>query len=139
MTLTAASPLGEAVYTLLQDATLQTALGGRLYDAVPADTVRPCALYEVLNERDIRGFGAGGLPEVDLRTHVWSDIGSMSEAQSLNRQIVALLKDAAVTVTGYAQAGRIVYRESVTLPSEILNGMAVHEVVSIFTVWVEEV
>jgi len=136
--LTAANPVGEAVFGVLQDATLQTALGGRLYDSIPEDAPRPVVLYEITNERDVRGFGTGGLPECELRTHVYSDLGSLSEAQSLNQQIVALLKDAQIVVTGYTQCGTIVYRETMALPEEIMNGIMVHEVVSTFTIWVEQ-
>ncbi len=136
--LTAASPVSEAIFALLQDSTLQTAVGGRVYDDLPEDVPRPCVLYEVLTETDIRGLGTGGLPEIDLRTHVFSDIGSLSEAQALNKQIVALLKDAAITVTGYAQCGLIVYHETVLLRDQELNGVKVHELVSTFTIWVEQ-
>lgn len=137
--LTAAAPLGEAINGLFQDTTLQIALGGRIGDSLPEDAPRPCALFVVASERDIRGFGTGGLPEVDLRTYVFSDIGSMSEAQSINQQIVALLKDATITVTGYAQCGTIVYRETTTFDDSLLNGVKVHEVVSTFTIWCEQV
>lgn len=136
--LTAASPVAEAIFGLLQDATLQAAIGGRLFDDIPEDTPRPCVLVEILNETDVRGFGTGGLPELDVRTHVFSDVGSMSEAQAINQQIVALLKDAAIGITGYTQCGLIVYRETVTLRDEELAGTKVHEVVSIFTVWCEQ-
>lgn len=135
--LTAANPVGEAIFGLLQDATLQASVDGRVYDSIPQDTIRPCILYEVLGETDRRGMGTGGLPELDLRTHVFSDVGSLSEAHSLNQSIVALLKDAAITVTGYTQAGLVTYRETVTLRDQELFGAKVHEVVSLFTVWVE--
>ena len=136
--LTAASPVSEAIFGLLNDATLQTDVGGRIFDDIPQDTIRPCVLYEILTETDIHGFGTGGLPELDLRTHVFSDVGSLSEAQSINKSIVALLKDAAITVTGYTQCGLIFYRETVTLRSEELFGQKVHEIVSLFTVFVEQ-
>lgn len=136
--LTAASPVLQAVFGVLQDATLQAAIGGRLFDDIPEDTPRPCMLMEILDERDLRGFGMGTLPELDLRTHAYSDSGSMMQAQDINRQAVALLKDAALTVTGFSQAGRVTYRRSVTVKDEVLHGVKVHEIVSLFTVWVEQ-
>lgn len=136
--LTAANPVVEALYGLLQDATLQAAIGGRLFDDIPEDTPRPNVLVEILSETDIRGFGTGGLPELDVRTHVFSELGSLSEAQAINQQIVALLKDATIAITGYVQCGTVVYRETVTLRDQELNGLKVHEVVSLFTIWAEQ-
>ena len=138
--LTATMPVLEAVFAVLQDATLQAAIGGRLYDDIPQNTPRPVVLIEIMSEVDKRGLGTGGLPELDVRTHVFSDQGSMSEAHGINLQIVALLKDAGLvlTDTGYSHAGRIVYRETITLRDELLHDVKVHEVVSIFTIWVEQ-
>lgn len=136
--LTAANPVGEAVFAQLQDATLQAAIGGRLYDDIPRDTQRPCVLYEIFSERENRGLGTGGFPEVEIRTHVFSEVGSMAEAQAINLQIVALLKDALLSVTGYQQAGKVVYRESVPLRDQELHGVKVHEIVSRFTGWWEQ-
>jgi Fe-S oxidoreductase len=94
-------------------------------------------LYEIAGERDVRGLGTGNLPEVDLRVHTFSDEGSMAEAQEINRQIVTLLKDAVVSVTGFNQCGRIVYHETLMFPAEELHGVKVTEVVSLYTVWIE--
>jgi hypothetical protein len=133
--LTAAAPVMSGVFDLLQDQTLQAAIGGRLFDELPENVPRPCVLIEVLSETDIRGLGQGDLPEVDLRVHVFSDLGSIVEAQELNRQVKAILKDAAITIAGYAQAGLIVYHQTIALPNQTLQGVLVHEIVSLFTVW----
>jgi hypothetical protein len=136
--LTAANPVGEAVFGLLQDTTLQSATGGRVYDDLPEDTPRPCVFYEVVLETDRRGFGTGNLPEITLLTHVFSELGSLSEAQTINQQIVAVLKDQPLTVTGFAMCGQIVYRETVVLRDQELNGVKVHEIVSNFVIYVEQ-
>lgn len=136
--LTAANPVAEAIFGLLQDATLQAAVGGRVRDDLEQNEPRPCVLYEIFNEEDVRGLGAGNMPQIDLRTHVFSAIGSLSEAQAINKIIVALLKDASITVTGFQQAGTIVYHETQTLREQELYGVKVHEVVSLFTIWVEQ-
>jgi hypothetical protein len=142
MTLTAANPVGEAVYGVLQDSTLQALVEGRVFAELPPDVAYPCVYYELFREQDIRGFGTGGLPEVDLRTHVFTTRGGglsgAVEAHEINRQVVALLKDADLTVTGYQQCGRVFYRETVALNDEEIAGVRVHEVVSLFTVYVEE-
>lgn len=136
--LTAATPVSEAVNGLLQDATFQAAVDGRWFDDIPPNTPRPCGFHEVFSERDRRGLGTGGFPELEIRTHTFSDSGSLVEAQNLNLQIVALLKDAEITGTGYQQAGKIVYRETITLRDAELFGIKVHEVVSVFTCWMEQ-
>jgi len=137
MSLTAANPLGESIFGVLQDATLQAAIGGRCYDSIPQDTPRPLVLIEIAGESDVRGLGTGNMPQVDVRLHTFSDEGSGAEASEINRQIVTLLKDAALTVTGFAQCGTVVYHETQAFPSEELHGVKVHEVVSLYTVWVE--
>ena len=138
MPASASSPVSEAIYAaLLADATLMAALTGGVHDDLPQGRTYPCLWYEV-KERDIRGFGTGGLPEVELRTHVFSTFGGMAEAQACNRLVAAVLKDARITVTGYAQCGHVTYRETVPIGDADLNGVKVKEVVSTFTIWVEE-
>ncbi len=132
-------PVAEAVFgVLVADATLAATATGGVYGLLPQGVSYPCVWIEVFDERDSRGFGTGGVPEITVRTHAFSQYGSMSEAQDTNRLVVGLLKDAAVTITGYTQAGRIVYRETIVLPDEELAGVRVHEVVSNFTAWAQE-
>lgn len=135
--ITAANPVLEAVNGLLQDATLQAAVKW-IGDSLQEDVGRPCALFSLASERDQRGLGTGNLPECELRTYVYSEIGSLVEAQEINRQIVNLLKDQVITATGFSACGTIVYRETNTFPDSELNGIKVHEVVSTFTLWVEQ-
>ena len=85
------------------------------------------------------GLGASNGPyQMDLRTYVWSDLGSLTEAQSINDQLIGLLSDAALTITGFTQCGLVRWEE--TLPPMIaeLNGIQVHEVDSNFTLWVQQ-
>lgn len=135
--LTAATPVGAAVFAVLQDAALQSASGGRVYGDVPEDPIFPFVLYET-DERDIRGFGTGGLPEVTLRTHVYSTSRSKAEPNAINRQVVALLKDAELTIAGYDQCGTVFYDDTLSFPDEELDGVKCHEIVSNFRVYCEE-
>lgn len=135
--LTAANPVLEAINGLLQDSTFQAAVGGRCGDSLPEDVARPCTLFSLASEKDVRGLGTGNLPECELRVYTYSEIGSLVEAQEINRQIVNLLKDQVITATGFSPCGTIVYRETNTFPDSELNGLKVHEVVSTFTLWVE--
>ena len=142
MPYSALAPVSEALYgVLIADATLVALLAGGIHNDAPNDPTFPFCWLEV-QERDARGFGLGGLPEVELRTHVFTERGQtlsgVAEAHEVNRQIVGLLKDVALTVTGYAMCGHVFARETVTLGDEELNGVKVHEVVSIFTIFVEQ-
>lgn len=135
----AAEPVSEAVFALLQDAAVQAALPGGLHDDVPANPGFPFGWYEIASEIDRRGFGGGGLPELELRTHVFSLFAGKAEAQAANRLIVGVLKDAAIMVTGYRQCGTVFYDQTIPIPDGELDGVKVHEIVSFFRVYVEEV
>ncbi len=139
--LVAALPVGEAVFGLLQDDALQAATKGRVYDSLPEDPVRPCVWIEIFNESDRRGMGPGNMPEIELRTHVFSESGSNVEAQRIAQLIIALLKDVELSLSaaGFAPVGGIVYHETLPLTDQALNGIRVHELVSRFTIWVEQV
>ena len=134
---TAALPVGEALYTILQDSALQTATPGGWHDDPPQGGEFPYGWYE-LSERDLRGMGTGGLPEVELRTHVFSRYGGMREAQRFNQMVVDLLKDVALTVAGYTMCGKVFYDETIVLRDEEVAGVKVHEVVSLFRIYVEQ-
>ena len=136
-TLAAAGPVTEAIFGVLNDATLQAAVNGRVFDDLPADVARPCVLFEVFQEENIRGFGTTGPRELEIRTHVFSDLGSLSEAKSLDAQLVALLDLAVPTITSFAMCGTVWHHESVTLANSELSGIKVHEVIGIHTLIVE--
>lgn len=142
MAFSALSPVADAVFGLLQDAALLAVLTGGWHNDLPQAPTYPCGWIEV-RERDVRGFGTGGLPEVALRTHIFARRGGtragIAEAQEANRLTIGVLRDQAVTVTGYTQCGQIFYDETILLSDEEVNGVKVHEVVSMFRVYVEEV
>lgn len=126
-----------ALVDLFQDATLQAALGGRIVDSQPEDQQRPCALYTLRATND-GGFGATRGPfQLELRTHVWSDLGSLSEAQRINDLLVGVLSDATLTITGFTHCATVRWEETVEPILAELNGILVHEIVSNFTLWVE--
>lgn len=141
MSYSALCPVAEAVFaTLVADATLAAALPGGVHGTIPQGVTYPFLWIEVLTEGDLRGFGTGEVPEVGFRTHVYSQYGSMSEAQEGNRLAKGLLKDATLTIAGYAQAGKATFRPpSVVLGDEAINGVRVHEIVSEYVVWCEVV
>jgi hypothetical protein len=127
-----------AVFDLLQDATFQTAIGGRMVDSQPEDQPRPCGLF-TLRAANQSGFGASRGPfQFDLRTHVWSDLGSLSEAQGINDLIVGLLSDATLTIVGFNHCGTVRWEDTPEPMLAELNGISVHEVASNFVVWIEQ-
>lgn len=137
MAASALSPLAAAVFGVLQDATLQAATAGGWHDDVPQPFTLPIGWVELFDETDRRGLGTGELNEIEVRLHVFSEYGGMSEAQEINRQAVALLKDATLTISGYTHCGNVFWDRTVRLPSEELNGRKVCEVVSFYRVIVQ--
>jgi hypothetical protein len=141
MAYSALAPVAAAVFGVLQDATLLATLTGGWHNDVPQAPTYPFGWYE-LQERERRGFGTGSLPELELRTHVFSQRGGslagLAEAQEANRLTVAVLRDAGLTVTDYTQAGRVIWDETVVLADQEIHGVKVHEVVALFRIYMEE-
>lgn len=132
----ALDPVSAAVYTALNVSAL-TALIQGLSDNPAQATIFPYVWYEV-RERDVRGFGTGGLPEVELRVHTFSTYGGLLQAQQITQKVIQLLRDVALTIAGYDQAGHVFYDQTVPLVGEELNGYKVTELVSFFRIYAEE-
>ncbi len=131
-------PVSAGVYTLLNVDALTALAPGGISDDTAQQTTFPFVWYEVSEAADLRGFGTGGLPEVDLRVHVFSTYEGMREAHLAMQQVIELLKDQKVSVDGYTHCGHIFYDRTVPLPEEELNGVKCHELVSFFRFYVEE-
>jgi hypothetical protein len=136
----ALGPVAEAVVVVLQDPTLQAAAIGGIWDDLPQNPQFPCVWFE-LQAIENRGLGRGGLPRLELRTHVFSDYGGLMQAREIDRLIIGLLRDQPVPVDPalYTCCGETVWNGTIPVADEELNGVKVHELVSIFTIWVEEV
>lgn len=132
------APVSIGVRAALNVGAMNLLVGTRIYEAVPQNPTFPFIFYEVREIRDLRGFGTGGLPEVELRVHAFSRIEAMSEAQSIIQKVIELLRDQAISVTGHTQAGRVFYDETVPLANEVINGVACRELVASFRIYVEE-
>lgn len=134
----ALSPVSTAVYGKLNVASMQALVSTRIYDDVPRAPVYPFIWFEV-KERDVRGFGAGtGLPEVTVDVHVFSTYQGMKEAQSIAQLAVQLLRDQALTITGYEHAGLVFYDDTVSLQDQAIEGVKVQELVAQFRVYARE-
>jgi hypothetical protein len=134
----ALGPVSVGLLTLLNVSGLTALVGTRIYDDVPQAPTFPFVWYEVSEFQDVRGFGTGGLPEVELRVHSFSVYKGAKDVQAITQQVIALLKDKAVTVSGYAQAGLIFYDRTVLLPDELIQGVKCREMVAFFRIYVEE-
>lgn len=137
MAFLALGPVSVAVFGLLNVAALTSLAPGGVTDDPQQGITFPFVWYEV-SEREQRGFGTRGLPEVELRVHVFSTYEGMKEAQTITAKVIELLRDQALTVTGYTHCGHVFYDETVLLPNEELNGVKVREIVSMFRIYVEE-
>ena len=133
----ALSPVAVALYGVLNVGSLTTLATGGVYDDIPQSVTFPFVLVEV-QERDVRGFGLGGLPECTVRLRVYSTYQGWKEAQSILSQAITLLKDVALTVNGYRMCGHVFYDESVPIPDSEINGVKCKELVANFRVYVEE-
>ena len=126
------------MFTARNVSALTDLVPGGIRDVVPQDAVFPFVWYELSETQDVRGFGSGGLPEVELRVHAFGTYEGMKEVQDITQQAILLLKDQALTVSGYTQAGKVFYDRSTLLFDQLLNGVKVHELVSAFRIFVEE-
>ena len=105
------------------------------------------------NVRAVCDTNAAGLHEAAIRlgaSEEYTDYEDMLERSRLDAvilgtpmplhvpQAIAALKDTALTVSGYTQAGLVFYDETVLLPQEEIHGIKVHEVVAMFRAYVEE-
>lgn len=137
MAFLALEPVSAAVYGLLNVAALQALAGGGIYDAAPAGVGFPFVTYEV-QEEEQRGFGGGGLPEVQLRVRAYSKHEGMQEAQRIIAKVIGLLKDQALTVAGYTQCGRVFYDRATPIAKSVVQGIECRELVADFRIYVEE-
>jgi len=131
------SPVSVGIFTALNVAALTALATGGVHEDVPQGASYPLVWYEV-RERDMRGFGTGGFPEVEIRVHALSQYRGLSEAQAIVQKAIELLRDQPLGVDGYTQAGLVFYDETVNLGDQLLNGVKVKEIVAMFRTYVEE-
>jgi len=94
----------------------------------------PFVWYELAAERQAGGLGAGPwLLEIDIRIHVFSQSRGMQEAQRIVQEAVRLLRGVerygTLDVAGWAWLYGP-HDATLSLPFELLNGVAVRELVA---------
>lgn len=133
-------PLMAALGTLLRaDATLAALAPGGIHDGVPQLVEWPFVVIEV-REKPVQGMGTGTLPEVQIWSHAFSRLEGMKEARAINDRIVVLLKDQAITVTGFNHCGGAIFFDaSEPVPNTEINGVICRELVGQFRAYFEKV
>lgn len=138
-------PLSEAIFGVLQDATLLALLPGGVQTDIPENPSFPLLWVELIESAQRGGFGTKPgthtLPEIEIRLHLYSQFEGMSEAHGILSQAIAVLSATnALVVTGYRVCSTEPFHDS-TMPfrDELLNNIKVHEFVSSHRIYLEEV
>jgi len=139
MSNSALQPVAEAIYARLNTHSLKAAyptgsgcLGGITEKPAQAPTF-PFLWFE-LSGRDVGGLGQGlDVTQIELRLHVFSQASSLLEARRIMREAVRLIRYSTLTVSGYEMP--VIGRpdDEVALPLEEYGGVAVIEVVTIWS------
>lgn len=135
------SPVSAAVFAALNVPALTALAPGGVWDQLPQGTALPCVLLEAQEVQQLGGFGtrpgAGAIPELELRIHVFSQYEGFKQAQTVMAKVLELLPPGALAVTGYRSHGPF-HEETVPLPDEVVAGVRVNELVARFHLYVEE-
>lgn len=140
MAVLALGPVSDAVYTALNVTALTNKVAGGVHSDVPATVVFPFVLYAVWQERDDRGFGTGAMPKVIIRLYVFTQYGGFKVAHAAMEAAIPLLKDQALSATGFRQAGLVFHTGEVREPIEaVIKGVKCNEISTDFYTWMEAV
>jgi hypothetical protein len=132
----ALSPVLAAVYALLNVSALTALVGSRIYDDVPQAPTYPFVVYDI-GEENVGGFGTVGPVLCRLRVYAYSEYAGTKELQDILNVVKGLLKDQALTATGFAQCGRIFYDDTPKAVLEEINGVTCREMASNYRIFVE--
>lgn len=98
----------------------------------------PFVWYELAAERNMSGLGPGPwLFEVDVRIHTFSTADGMQEGQQINQEVIRLLRTTRLDAAGWSTWYQV-HDATFSLPFELLNAVAVRELVTEQRVYVEE-
>lgn len=134
------SPVAAAIYGALNVAGLLALAPGGVYEDVKQGATFPYVFFEVGEEAQLGGFGTrpglSQLPEIGLRVHVFSTAAGMKEAQAVMAKVHELLVTPPA-VTGYS-SWAIFHDQTFAFPDELVGGVKVKELVSLYRLYVEE-
>lgn len=143
MSTLALSPVSAGVYAALNVSSITTLLAaGALSDLEVPEGIGFPRVWFTVRETNARGLGRGGLRRIDLRVYT-ADRSAAGTAegvktlQAVQAAVVVVLEDATLTITGYRQAGEVVYVDTTDPTSEVIAGVQAKESASHFYFWVE--
>lgn len=136
MSVLSLSPVSAGVYSKLNVAALTALATGGIFDDVPQGTAFPYVWFTV-EEENARGLGRGGLRQINLRVHAESTYQGNKQLQQILSKAIELLEDQTLTITGYRQAGEIVYHETTRPFQQERAGLKYREAAANFTIWAE--
>jgi len=135
-------PVAEALYAVFQDATLLALLAGGAHSDLPQDPTYPCLWFELRENGQYGGFGTkpgdDTLPELELRVHVFSPYQGGREAQRAMTRAIQLIADPPTDTSERYYLWAIFHDQTIPIPDAEMNGVKVHELVSIHRLYVEE-
>ena len=134
------SPVSQAIHSALNVASLLALAPGGAKDVLAQNTPYPCVLFIVDENDQLGGFGTkvgsvGRLPEVGLRIHVFTQLGSLKTAQAVMAKVLELLADPP-TVTGYS-SWAILWDDTRNIPDSVIAGIPTQELVANGRLYVE--
>ena len=128
--------LSAAIFTALDVPALTALATGGISDDPAQATAFPYVVYE-LGKRNLGGLGTSELAEADLRVRAFTKGPGLKSVQAIDATVQELLTNQALTMTGYTQAGRVFYDDTILVPVSEINGEKVHEVISTFRIVAE--
>lgn len=143
-------PVSAALYSTLNVTSLQAlapgGIGDHIGQRVPAadGSFATFVLFEVAEDAQLGGFGTkpgqGALPQVSLRVHVFFAGSSLVPGQQAMAEVIRLLSASnALSVSGYTVCGtEPFYDQTKNLGQQLVAGVEVTELVSLWRLYVEE-
>lgn len=130
-------PVSAGVFAALNVPALTSLVTGGISDSLDQSGAFPRIGFEV-EERETRGLGSVGFPEVTLSVHIFSQHEGGKETNAIASAVMALLRDQRITIAGYTQAGAIFWDETISLGEQEIASKRCRETVMRFRIYAEE-
>lgn len=135
-------PMTEVLYGVFQDPALLALVAGGVHSQLPTDPRYPVLWFELRENAQAGGFGTkpgdDTLPELELRIHVFAAYQGGREAQRAMTRAIQLIADPPTDTSERYNVWAIFHDQTIPIPDAELNGVAVHELVSIHRLYVQE-
>lgn len=140
--MTAVSALGAVAagaFAALNQASLQAAAPGGIWDQTPRGTTHPSVQYQLQETEQLGGMStdAGAVVELELRVHVYSTYEGFAEARVVMDIVMGLLTGP-LTLTGFRAIGPPNHQDTAEFPDQVVAGQRVNELVGRWQIFVEK-